>query len=849
MKKNMVLITFLGFFNCLVSNAQTPTLHFPYNEESGTATALEAVSGTAFPVRNNFNRPERVAGIAGNALRLDGFSTWVEARAALDYKKHFTLESWVILESFPSDAEVPFANLTPSAFISQTNGHDGFQLGINTFGNWYFRANIGGIVYTCPATGLFPLYQWVHVAAVIDGPQGQITLYLNGAEAGAVRFPANGELTAAAAPLLIGKSNTEKRDDIFLLNALNGALDETRFYDQSLSPAAILNHYQSGAAKGSSLGAASLQVPAERFADDVQRPKFHALPPANWTNEPHGLVKHNGQYHLFYQRTPNGPFKTQMHWGHLVSKDLVNWTNTKDALRPGLEWSPTSGYDMKGIWSGDVIMHQNKAYAFYTNVNHSASYNPGIALATSADPDLETWEKHGPVISKENVNDFRDPFIWQEGNTWHMIIGAALNGGGGLAYYTSTDLLNWIFKPGFTSIPYSQMDIGSAIWEMPVFESLGNGKYVLVVNPIGGSIGKYGPDKYTRAVYWTGTWQNGLFTPDYAQPKMLDIIHGHLSPTTERDYHNNLVGIGIVDERRSSQAQLAAGWAHLFSLPRAWHLLPDGKTLGQKPLPGLAAIRKPGTYKKLSGLNVTAVAAVPELAGKSTEIVAFVDTTATGTRYGINFRVSPGREEITALYYDTQAGKLFLDKTRSSLSGETEERVLLSGHYDVKAFGKPYKFQVFIDHSVIDVFINDAAAFSNRLYPTLPASEAVELFSQGGTTTFLSVESWSLDPAAANPAPGQVTGIKEGNLPGLSQPINAFPVPAGENFLLDLTSLKKERARVELFDLQGRKLQAFDVRAGALVSIPVKGVLQSNQVYILKTTTAAGSFTCKIITK
>jgi hypothetical protein len=95
----------------------------------------------------------------------------------------------------------------------------------------------------------------------------------------------------------------------------------------------------------------------------------------------------------------------------------------------------------------------------------------------------------------------------------------------------------------------------------------------------------------------------------------------------------------------------------------------------------------------------------------------------------------------------------------------------------------------------------------------------------------------------------QVTGIKEDNLPGLSQPINAFPVPAGENFMLDLTSLKKERARVELFDLQGRKLQAFDVRAGALVSIPVKGILQSNQVYIIKTTTAAGSFTRKIITK
>jgi uncharacterized protein YjdB len=89
--------------------------------------------------------------------------------------------------------------------------------------------------------------------------------------------------------------------------------------------------------------------------------------------------------------------------------------------------------------------------------------------------------------------------------------------------------------------------------------------------------------------------------------------------------------------------------------------------------------------------------------------------------------------------------------------------VLLSGNYDVKAFGKPYKFQVFIDHSVIDVFINDAAAFSNRIYPTLPASEAVELFSQGGPTTFSSLESWTMHQTASTPAPVTpglpVTGI------------------------------------------------------------------------------------------
>ena len=505
----------------------------------------------------------------------------------------------------------------------------------------------------------------------------------------------------------------------------------------------MLTRNQTAASAAASLGESSLVVPIARFSGDYQYPIYHPIPPANWTNEPHGLVKHNGQYHMYYQRTPNGPFKTQMHWGHLVSNDLVNWRNVKDALWPELNWSATSGYDMKGIWSGDVVMDGNTAHAFYTNVNHSSAYNPGIAVATSTDSNLEFWKKSGPVIAKENANDLRDPFVWKDGSTWRMLVGAALSTGGGLLYYTSTDLQNWTYQPTFSTVPYSSMDIGSAIWEMPAFESLGGGKYVLTASPIGGNVSRGGP-LFTRAVYWVGTFVNGQFTPDYAQPKLLDLIHGHLSPTTERDYNGNLVGIGIVDERRSSQAQLAAGFAHLFSLPRTWHLLPDGKTMGQKPLADQANLRTAGTYQKLTDVSVTATTAVSAGTGKNAEIVAYVDTTATGTKYGLNLRVSPTRNEYVALYYDTQLKKVFLDKTNSSLATNVEEKGLYSGAYDAKAFGKPYKFQVFTDGSIIDVFINDAAAFSNRIYPTQNLSEGVELFSAGGTTKFSSVEGWKM---------------------------------------------------------------------------------------------------------
>lgn len=712
-----------------------------YDEASGDTK--EQVSNTTVAIQNQFNHAERVAGVNGNALRTDGFSTYLDANFSLANPKNLTVETWVALESYPSDRELPYDQQKTSALVSQFDGSKGFTLDINTWGEYSFKVNVGGALITVKAPERFPLYRWTHVAASVDSQQGTANLYLNGVVVASASISKNQILQMADRPLRVGKSHTDINDGIFLLNGINGAFDDTRVYDYPLPSGEILASYQAGSGADSD---AAIKTPATRFADDLQRPKFHAMPPAGWTNEPHGLVSSGNQLHMFYQRTPNGPFKTQSHWGHMVSEDFVNWRVMPDALYPTLAANSTSGFDMKGIWAGDVVMHNGKAYAFYTNVNHSSDFNPGIALATSDTENFLTWEKQGPIIDSDQVQDFRDPFVWEENGSWHMLIGAKIQGKGGLAYYTSTNLLDWTYQPTFSSVSYANMDVGSEVWELPVFESLGNGKYILLVNPVGGVVSKYDNTNPTRGLYWIGSWANGVFTPDYQQPKKLDLIRGHLSPTVVRNNQGGLTAIGIVDERRSSQAQLDAGWANTFGLPREWYLLADNATLGQRPSADLTTLRTeatPTTFANLSTIDVTPSGA----SGRQAEFELTLDNSSTAERYGFEVLANADRSEYTRIYYDSIGKRIVLDKRNSTTANE-EDKVQLIESYDEAAFGKPTKFHVFIDGSVVDVFINDAAAFSFRSYPQSANSTGINVFASQGTGNFSALDFWSLKPIA-----------------------------------------------------------------------------------------------------
>lgn len=698
-------------------------------------------------IRTQFPSPDVVPGVIGSAWRTDGFSSYLEAGLSLDPRSGFTLSLWVALESFPSDREVLAHELSPSSFAQQAAGDAGFDLHIDTFGRWGFRVVTSDGDLRVPAPKPFPLGQWVHLVASVNPATGVVNLYQDGMSVGSANGKPGMSLRLAPVPLRLATPAVIAKILDFKVNRLNAAFDLVAVYGAPIGESQLAQ--LPGPPAGAVIGAGpSLRVPSSRFATDWQRPRVHPMPPANWTNEPHGLVRFGDAWHLFYQRTPNGPYKTQMHWGHMTSRDLVQWEHLPDALWPELQ-TENFGFDMKGIWSGHVIVDGGKAFAFYTSVNHGdriAASNPGISMAVSEDPQLREWRKWGPILNTRGIKDFRDPFLWKEGDTWHMIVGAALETGGGLAYYVlkaGEKGARWEPRQRFSAAAFRLLDPGSEIWEMPVFERLSDQVSILLVNPIGGKVSKYG-EPATRAIYWTGEWSGGVFKPFSTTPKYLDLVPGHLAPTVGRAVDGRLRAIGIIDERRTPKAQERAGWAHTFSMPRVWTLMPDQRTLGQAPAPELAALRGE-LYVERAGMAIGKQTTALASGLHAFELLVDLEAaTVGGGQVVIDVLASEDRREFTRLLFEPARGTVSVDKSRSSLSSDSEGPQVLQGHFASAAFGAMRRLRVIVDGSTVEVFVNDAAAYAVRSYPSLSTSTGVRIFTVGDQPLTADVQLWPL---------------------------------------------------------------------------------------------------------
>ncbi|GAA0853126.1 glycoside hydrolase family 32 protein [Aliiglaciecola litoralis] len=251
-------------------------------------------------------------------------------------------------------------------------------------------------------------------------------------------------------------------------------------------------------------------------ATEQFRPKFHYTPPANWMNDPNGMVYYEGEYHLFYQYHPNSTVWGPMHWGHAVSTNLLDWQTLPIALYPDeqgtifsgsavIDWQNTSGFG--SIESPPMVA----IYTYHDNIKNGLGKDDfqTQAIAYSLDKGRSWTKFHGnPVLNNPGIRDFRDPKVtWHEpSQRWIMVLAQQDH----IGFYSSKNLRQWQPLSTFGE------GVGShgGVWECPdllrvKIEGTDEYKYILIVSLITGA-----PNGGSGTQYFVGDFDGERFLLD-----------------------------------------------------------------------------------------------------------------------------------------------------------------------------------------------------------------------------------------------------------------------------------------------------------------------------------------------
>jgi fructan beta-fructosidase len=450
-------------------------------------------------------------------------------------------------------------------------------------------------------------------------------------------------------------------------------------------------------------------------------------------NDPNGLVFYKGEYHLFYQYHPGSTVWGPMHWGHAVSRDLVNWQHLPVALYPdenGVIFSGSIVVD----WYGTAGFGKEALVAIFT---HDKDGEQSQSLAYSIDQG-RTWIKFSgnPVISPpENIRDFRDPKVFWHFDHWVMCLAA----GKTILFYTSPDLKVWSLSGSFGD----GFGTTGGVWETPDLFQLPVGDSTRWVLTVG--VGDGGPAGGSGTQYFTGQFDGSTFTSENPPETILWMDYGpdFYAPQSWSDEPNQRrIMLGWMNNWQYANVTPSTTWRGMFSLPRELALTRTaaGIRLVQKPIPELMNLRSGHRHWQDETIfpekNLLA-----GLQGDSFEIVADIQVDNRVESFGFRVRVST--KEATIIAYNLRNQKVFLDRTRSGQS-DFHPRFASIHSTDLALINGRLQLHIFVDHFSVEVFANDGQiTFSESIFPSTE-SLGIELFSQGGATQLVALDFYQL---------------------------------------------------------------------------------------------------------
>jgi beta-fructofuranosidase len=380
----------------------------------------------------------------------------------------------------------------------------------------------------------------------------------------------------------------------------------------------------------------------------------------------------------------------------------------------------------------------------------------GNCIAQTLDDNLNTWKKSeaNPVIPyPEYVVDndqavFRsildklpeygqydvwDPHAWLEGDTYYSISGDNdLWPATKASLWKSSDLENWELVGNF--FHHGEPE---GVLDCPDFFKLGD-KYVLLFLNQGLRyvIGEFKNEQFYPDKDGTMTWGNGA---GYAPESLLD------------NNGRRIMWAALYDRRtiwgNVDDLVMRHAWDGVLTLPRVLKL-DEHEDLVMEPVEELQSLRTDFVVIKDLMIDDNEKN-LNNIKGDALEL-KFSLKPNDASECGLRILCSPDDREQTSVSYIADKNLIRVDLSKTSLDSalmsyrwqETVQNATL-----VLEPAELLNFHVFIDKSVLEVFINGKLCLTHKVYPSLEESKEIRLYSLGGIIEVPEFKAWKMHPS------------------------------------------------------------------------------------------------------